>query len=134
VVHDIEAMQMDVEIVGPSSSVVVPDRRYHAGRSITRAECEAGPVTIVIRPRPARVDFDGPPDDTVVNCLSGCPPAFIGRNQTTKTFQPVPIAKGKSVQPVKLVLKHKDYEETTIEEDLRPGPQTIRVTMVPRSP
>jgi hypothetical protein len=32
------------------------------------------------------------------------------------------------------VLKHKDYEEMTIEEDLLPGPQTIRVTMVPRSP
>jgi hypothetical protein len=32
------------------------------------------------------------------------------------------------------VFKHRDYEEITIEKDLVPGPQTIRVPMVPRSP
>ena len=60
-------------------------------------------------------------------------PSLLERNQTAKTFQPVPIVAGSS-QPVKLVLKHKDYEELTLEKDLLPGPQTIRVTMVPRNP
>jgi serine/threonine-protein kinase len=129
--HDIEAMQMDVELVGPSSAVRVVDNRYSASRRVTKAECEAGPVTIEIKLMPARVKFEGPPDDTVVRCEAGCPKSLIGRNQTAKAFQPIPIVDGMQ-QPVKLVLKHVDYEEITIEEDLLPGPQTIRVPMVPR--
>ncbi len=133
VTYDIEAMQMDVELVGPSDAVRVPDKRYSASRRITRAECEAGPITIEIRPMAARVQFEGPPDGTVVKCLSGCRPSLIGRNQPAKDFQPVPIVDG-TVQTVRLVLKHVDYEEVTIEKDLVPGPQTLRVTMVPRAP
>jgi eukaryotic-like serine/threonine-protein kinase len=129
--YDIEAMQMDVEFPGPSTIVRVSDKRYKANRRITRAECEAGPIAVQIRPLPARIHFEGPPDDTVVRCVAGCQPSAIGRNQTTKAFDPVPIADG-TVQPVTLVLKHRDYEELTIEKDLLPGPQTIRVAMVPR--
>jgi len=131
--YDIEAMEMDVELVGPSTAVRVADKRYNASRRITQAECEEGPVTIEIRPMPARIEFEGPPDDTVVKCLAGCRPSLIDRNQTAKDFQPVPIMTG-TVQPVKLVLKHVDYEETILEKDLLPGPQTIRVAMVPRNP
>ena len=129
--HAIEAMQMDVRFAGAATSVRVNDKRYMASRRITKADCDAGPVTVEIHAIPARVKFEGPPEDTAVLCERGCRPSEIGRNQTAKDFLPVPIVDG-TVQPVKLVLKHRDYEPVTLEEDLVPGPQTIRVAMVPR--
>ncbi len=129
--YHIEAMQMDVEFPGVITAVRVSDKRYAAGRRITRADCEAGPVNVEIRPLDARVKFEGPPDDAVVVCKAGCQPALLEQNQTARSFKPVPIVAG-TVQPVKLVFKHRDYEPVTINEDLLPGPQTIRVAMVPR--
>jgi hypothetical protein len=131
--HHIEAMQMDVEFSGIATAVRVADKRYSASRQITRAECEAGPVTVEIHPMDARVKFEGPPADAVVVCKAGCRPSLIDTNQTAKDFRPVPIVDG-TVQPVTLVLKHIDYEPVTIDEELVPGPQTIRVAMVPRVP
>jgi tRNA A-37 threonylcarbamoyl transferase component Bud32 len=131
--HHIEAMQMDVEFAGLATAVRVSDKRYSASRKITAAECEAGPVTVEINPMAARVKFEGPPADAVVVCKAGCLPSLIGTNQTAKDFRPVPIVDG-TLQPVTLVLKHIDYEPITIDEDLVPGPQTIRVAMVPRVP
>jgi hypothetical protein len=131
--YAIEALQMDVELVGTSAAVRVSDKRYSASRRITPADCQAGAVKVEIRPMPARIVFEGPPDGTVVKCLAGCLPSLIGRNQRAKDFRPVPIVDG-MLQPVKLVFKHVDYEEVVIEEDLLPGPQTIRVAMVPRNP
>ncbi|MCX4244549.1 serine/threonine-protein kinase [Paraliomyxa miuraensis] len=131
--HGIEQMEMDVTFEGPSTTVRVSDNRYSGYRLVSSADCEAGPVVLEIKPRPARVKFEGPPDDAVVVCMAGCLPSLIEVNQTAKTFRAVPIVDG-TVQPVKLVLKHKDFEPIAIEEDLVPGPQTLRVSMVPRKP
>ncbi len=132
--YHIEAMLMEVELVGAAAMVRVSDKRYSASRRISQAECQdPAPITVEIKPRPARVEFEGPPDDTVVVCKAGCRASVIGRNQTASAFLPVPIVAG-SQQPVTLVFKHVDYEELSLVTDLMPGPQTIRVPMVPREP
>ncbi|MCA9649645.1 MAG: protein kinase [Myxococcales bacterium] len=130
----IEAMEMQVELPGTESSVRIKDSRYVASRTVTRAQCEAGPVPVEIRPKPAKVKFEGVADDVVVLCKAGCRADLNGTNQTVKTFQSVPIEKGRLQQTVTLLLKHADFEPKTIEEDLLPGPNVIRVSLIPRKP
>ena len=130
--YDIESLQVDVEFPGPFTVVRISDKRYTATRRITQADCEAGPVSVTIKPQAARVEFSGVPKDTVVVCTSGCSAQQQGRNQPVQRFVPVPIEEGNLRQPVTLVLKHRDYESKTIERDLSPGPNKIRVSLVPR--
>ncbi len=132
-IYDIEAMEMDVEFTGTLTAARVSDKRYTASRRITRADCEAGPVSVVIKPLAARVKFEGrprPSEGLVVICRSGCRASLQGRNQNAKDFQPVPIPDGKLQQRVKLELKALDYEAKTIEQDLSPGQNTIVVDLV----
>ncbi|MEX1362287.1 MAG: hypothetical protein AB1Z98_04130, partial [Nannocystaceae bacterium] len=130
--QSIEDLTMDVELPGTQASVRIKDSRYVASRTVTREQCEAGPVTVEIRAKAAKVKFEGVGEDVVVLCKVGCRSDLNGKNQTVKTFQPVPIEKGRLQQTVRLLLKHADFESTTIEEDLSPGPNVVRVSMIPR--
>ncbi len=132
--YQIESMQMDVDVefVGGTAAVRVNDTRYTGGRRITPADCAAGPVSVVLRPLDAYINFRGAPQGAVVVCTSGCRKTVIGKNRSTKNFPHIPIANGASTQPVVLVIKHKLYEAATYELDLVPGFNPLQVAMVPR--
>lgn len=127
----IDGMQMQVELAGDAQWLNVKNERFLASHRVRKSECLAGPVDVVIRPRAARVTFEGLPDDGVaIVCKKGCREDLIGDNQLPRTFQSVPIPKGELTQAVTIVVKHPDYKERTITKVLQPGPNMINVTMI----
>jgi len=134
--YGIEAMELDVEFLGTSAWVRVKDKRYIASHRVTREQCELGSVAVEIRTKPARIKFEGVDDDVVVVCLEGCGPKLTKRNINVRDFRKptmkIPIDKGKLQQRVTLLLKHSSLEPQTIEKDLVPGPNVLRVVMVPK--
>ena len=128
----ITAMTMDVEFPDTASQLKITDARYIASRKLTRAKCEAGPVAIQIRAKAATVEFPGLASDVVVICKAGCRESLTGVNQSAGNFRPVPIPKGEVLQAVSLQFKHVAYESKNLEVDLLPGPNKVRVALVPR--
>ncbi|MEM7157509.1 MAG: serine/threonine-protein kinase [Myxococcota bacterium] len=131
-VQPIKAMTMDVEFPDTASQLQIKDTRYVASRKLTRAQCEVGPVDVQIRARAARVKFPGLASDVVVICKTGCREKVLGVNQTAGNFRAVPIPKGAVEHTVSLLFKHEQYEQKSLDVDLRPGPNEVRVALVPR--
>ncbi|MEM6994567.1 MAG: protein kinase [Myxococcota bacterium] len=123
-----------VELVGTTAEILVPPdgidiradhQRYFGKKRVLPGQC---PAVVSIRPKPARVKFEGVPLDMSVRCVKGCGEGLQGKNKLVTRFPAVPMADGNGLA-ITLTFQHSDYENHTQTVTLYPGPNTIRANV-----
>lgn len=126
-----------IELTGPKVEIDVPTagaevrinhQRFTAKRMVKPEQC---PATISIRPKPARVKFDGIPSDTVIRCTAGCPDEVIGKNILHKRFPALALDDPNGVV-IAVTFQHTQYENLKASYTVHPGPNSFEVNLKPR--
>jgi hypothetical protein len=99
-------------------------------RTVTRQDCEAGPITIEVAPKPARVDFPDAPADAAITCLK-CPRGIGKGPYTAGSFPTLPIASNESSVTVRFKFQCEGYRDREVQEVLYPGPNDVRMHLQP---
>jgi tRNA A-37 threonylcarbamoyl transferase component Bud32 len=118
---------------GESVSVRLDDERYRGSVEATPAACAAGPISLVGKPRDAKLSFSGIPATTAVAwCDGSCKVAKRSGFIHVDRDLSIPMEEGQHERDIELWFKHEDFKEKTMHWRANPGAQKVEVTLEPR--
>ncbi len=126
----IDGLRIPVNFPGGDANASIESGSWGANKRLTRPDCDAGDVRIDVRPKAAKLVFEGAPNDLAVTCESGCPDGVVTR--MAEAFPNIPFDPDSDSRVVVLVLKHEDFKPKSVKQTLHPGVNKIPADLEPR--
>lgn len=119
---------VEVEVPAKGVRVALKDGpRYEGAKYVYPGDCARGEtITLVAKPKPARIRFTEYPEHFVVSCNKGCTGQF-----TPSDFPSLTIPPGRDRLEVDLTLRAQGHEHRKESRSLQPGRNVWRVSLKP---